>query len=81
MSEFLPACHNLPPILMALGCALAVFVIMKWSRSDEPALPKWRWGDTPRRQKRDDDGLIAHVIGAALAALAIAYALNNPICG
>lgn len=66
---------------MGSACFLAAFVIMKWSRAEEAELPKWRWGDAPRRPARDPAGVLVHVIGALLAGLAIAYALNNPICG
>jgi hypothetical protein len=80
MSEFLPVCHNWPPILMGAACALAVFVIMKWSRAEEAPLPKWRWGMPPRRPK-PLDGALAHIVGMFAAAFAVSYAVNHPFCG
>ncbi len=43
-------------------------------------LPKWRWGDAPRRPK-PLDGVVAHIAGLFAAGFAISYALNHPICG
>jgi hypothetical protein len=80
MSEFLPACHNWPPILMGAACALAAFVIARWARAEEAPLPKWRWGDAPRRPK-PLDGVLAHIVGMFAAAFAISYAVNHPFCG
>jgi len=80
MIEFLPACHNWPPILMGAACALAVFVITRWARAEETPLPKWRWGDAPRRPK-PLDGALAHIVGMFAAAFAVSYAVNHPFCG
>ena len=74
-------CHNWPPILMGVACALAAYVGVKWARAEEPALPKWHWGDAHRRTKPNHDSMIDHVIGATIAALAAAYAVQNPLCG
>lgn len=80
MNEILPACHNWPPIMMGLACALAAFVIMKWSRAEDAQIPKWRWGDAPRRPK-PLEGAVAHIAGLFAAGFAISYAINHPICG
>jgi len=81
MSEFLPACHNWPPILMGAACALAAFIIVKWARAEELPLKPWRWTDAPRRPKRDDDPFASNVIGMFLALFAVVYTIQNPPCG
>jgi hypothetical protein len=81
MSEILPACHNWPPLLMGVASALAMFLIVRWARTEERSLPKWRWGDTPMRPKRDDDPFASNVIGMFLALFAVVYAIQNPPCG
>lgn len=74
-------CQTIPIFLFFAGSGLAGFTIMKWARHDDAPLAPWRWGDQPRRPRADDDGAIGHVIGFALCALVVAYALNNPPCG
>lgn len=81
MIEVIPPCHMWPMVLMFAGCAGAAFIIMRWARDDPKPEPAWRWGDAPRRRKRAPDGIIGHCIGMMLAGLAVAYALNFPICG
>ena len=73
-------CQTLPLAMIAAGSGLAVFVIMKWARAEDATLEPWRWGDVPRRP-RDDDGAMGHVIGFALCAIAVSYALHAAPCG
>lgn len=81
MTELFPTCFNWPPVLLGAACALAGFVAIKWARTDEARLPRWRWGDAPRRPSRDPSGLLAHFAGAMIAAAAISYVVNHPFCG
>lgn len=74
-------CHEWPMVLMGVGSGLAAFVIVKWAREEESPLPKWHWGDAPRRQKMDGDPFWSHAIGMLMAAFAVAYFVQNPACG
>lgn len=80
MNALLPPCEVLPHLLLiaAWGIAVALFVLT--IKSNDP-LPKWKWGDAPRRRPRDDGGLLGHVAGAFIALFAVVFALNHPMCG
>lgn len=74
-------CHDWPPVLMGVACALAAFVIVIWARSEEVPLPKWHWGDARRNTTPDHDSMADHVIGSVLSVIMFAYIIDNPLCG
>lgn len=79
--ELIPACHNAPVALFFVGCFLAVFMITKWAREESAPPPAWKWGDQPRREKREAGAAWAHIVGFVAVAFVFGYALSNPICG
>ncbi len=76
----LPPCEVWPHLFLTAAWGIAVALFVLTIKSNDP-LPKWKWGDAPRRRARDDDGLLGHVVGAFLALFAVSYAVQHPLCG
>lgn len=82
MNALLPPCEVLPHLLLTAAWGIAVALFVLTIKSDVP-LPKWKWGDAPRRRNRCDRrfGPASIIAGAIGFVSAVSYAVQHPICG
>ncbi len=82
MNDLLPPCDVWPNLMIAGAAGIGCYIFVNSIRVGAEPIPPWHWGAKPRRpHKRAQRALISQIVGALLAAFAISYALNNPICG
>jgi hypothetical protein len=74
-------CALAPLVLVTAACV--GFAWLSWELSrDEPAQPKWRWGDAPRRPPRyvATVEFAEHACGFCAVAFLAGFAIANPVC-
>jgi hypothetical protein len=53
-------------VAIAAYLALGAWLFARWAMRDENPIPKWRWGDKPRRPKSFEAMILEHIGGVAV---------------